>query len=770
MAKTMSFTSQVLIYSLFGLLCVHCFKSGVLGNNHGPFNFTCPQWYCKNYGKIKANLSPQRAYGYYDLMGCACDNVCSFFGDCCPDFSPSISQRNYPSWLNEKSKDYFSCLKINYISTLDHVYIINKCPDSWPVTKYKRLCNVNEDVEGDWFLDIPVTGAKSGVLYRNIYCAACNQEEYIAWSAHISCYGNENVAISEVSLSEMVQNPACTVKYEPPFGYSLQYRPCPPAVISTCRYPDRVSQRVKTECTRQRNITLVHRFYYSFKNQYCAMCFVGNMNFVKCEKHLGTPSISLPSQPYSYSILLDLNTGLAHTKVGQKTATKSMYQQDVCEDDAIFDPFTCSCREVTCPDGMKYQNKSCTATEFKHNLTSSKCPLVKLNKSEFEMNSTHINLFQSKLIISKTNIYIILSESDVYVCADALNVSSFLETKTLFSYSRAQSIVSACGMCVSIITLTITASLYIAARKTHSIPDKNIMSLILALFLANSLLLFGALATPVPMLCKIMAFCTHYGFLAVFSWMNVMALDMWITFSSGLHAQERSSKRYVFYNIFGWFFPGIIVATCLALDFLQPGNMVSPSYGETVCWINSKYSLLLFFVIPLAAILLINLVLFVLTARNIYLTKQMSETYDSNGSKHRNMIIINLKLTIIIGLTWSVGFVTMFCSSEIVTFIFIIINSLQGFFVGISCLFSGKFRQLVSEKCAVFSRTGMKISFHAARRARAHTEGRMENECATRKKLSTSSTSSTSATTSQSETPTITSTITATDQESNAGL
>ena len=114
--------------------------------------------------------------------------------------------------------------------------------------------------------------------------------------------------------------------------------------------------------------------------------------------------------------------------------------------------------------------------------------------------------------------------------------------------------------------------------------------------------------------CKASAIVTHFAFLSVFSWMNVIAWSLFtlmrgtqrfVFIVDGIHA----SKLWEFLSqfVFGWALPLIITAVSAGLEFCwKPGFM---GYGKDgFCWIGSQKGLLYLFLVSR------------LTSRNLFLS------------------------------------------------------------------------------------------------------------------------------------------------------
>lgn len=116
---------------------------------------------------------------------------------------------------------------------------------------------------------------------------------------------------------------------------------------------------------------------------------------------------------------------------------------------------------------------------------------------------------------------------------------------------------------ISIIFLVATLITYCLFKELRNIPGWNIINLTIALIIAQSCFVIGSLVDYFPLACFIVAVITHYGFLASFLWMHVIAFDLYRNFrkksSHILLIMVGVRKRLQYYCLVGWIVPLIIV-------------------------------------------------------------------------------------------------------------------------------------------------------------------------------------------------------------------
>ncbi|XP_048248951.1 G-protein coupled receptor Mth2-like [Haliotis rufescens] len=233
--------------------------------------------------------------------------------------------------------------------------------------------------------------------------------------------------------------------------------------------------------------------------------------------------------------------------------------------------------------------------------------------------------------------------------------------------------------------LLVTIVIYATFRGFRNIPGLNILFLSVALFTAQLLMLIAPSTEKEPIVCKIFAIGMHYFFLAAFLWMNVIAIDAWSTFSRKLirvKEPRQKNRQFLMYSMYAWMSPLVPIVSALTLDYVDPASVFSPGYGLGICWITRKLSLLIFFAAPLAMVVVLNTIFFICTSTTICSVKISSAR--TLGPEQRNEFLIYVKLFIVMGLTWGFGFLSAFVPHPVTTYLYIVTNTLQGLFIGIS--------------------------------------------------------------------------------------
>ncbi|XP_044765566.1 probable G-protein coupled receptor Mth-like 1 [Coccinella septempunctata] len=191
-------------------------------------------------------------------------------------------------------------------------------------------------------------------------------------------------------------------------------------------------------------------------------------------------------------------------------------------------------------------------------------------------------------------------------------------------------------------------------------------------------------STTHPTLCTIFAVTIHFFILSAFFWLNTMCFNIWWTFrdlrpQSIEKSQERCRLRL--YKLYAWGIPFVIAGIGVILDSLPDNDLIKPRFGENKCWFGSEREKLPFFNGPIGLLLTINLVLFILTAKELTCGLWKRELVKST-TERAALGRVCMKLVIVMGVTW----ITDVLSDAVggpqeIWYLFDVFNSLQGVFI-----------------------------------------------------------------------------------------
>lgn len=159
-------------------------------------------------------------------------------------------------------------------------------------------------------------------------------------------------------------------------------------------------------------------------------------------------------------------------------------------------------------------------------------------------------------------------------------------------------------------------------------------------------------------------------------------------------SNDKKIKTFFFYSMFAWGLPLIITLIAFFVDFYQAfDKKYLPNFGVNSCWfmkINS-FAHLLYFSVPISALLLANFVFFILThlySKDIRNDIIASKSTDRNGSRKNRFIALkarfsmNLKIFVVMSALWVMEVLSnIFQVPEELFYITDAFNMLQGFFI-----------------------------------------------------------------------------------------
>ncbi|XP_041845968.1 adhesion G-protein coupled receptor G4 [Melanotaenia boesemani] len=254
------------------------------------------------------------------------------------------------------------------------------------------------------------------------------------------------------------------------------------------------------------------------------------------------------------------------------------------------------------------------------------------------------------------------------------------------SDSQILTVISFVGCGISSIFLGITLLTYLFFEKLRQdYPSKILVNLSVALLGLNMLFLLDSWLASFSNygLCITTAATLHYFLLATFTWMGLEAVHMYFALVKVFNTYIPS---YILkFCVIGWGLPLIIVGLVLAIDKDAYGNLiieeavVEDISTDPFCWLQND---VFFYVTVVAFVLLIllsNISVFIVVLIQIKQMKLNKPTANSHSSMQDLRAVASL--TVLLGLTWLMGFFSFGPGRVVIMYLFSICNTLQGFFV-----------------------------------------------------------------------------------------
>ncbi|XP_042586201.1 adhesion G-protein coupled receptor D2 [Cyprinus carpio] len=289
------------------------------------------------------------------------------------------------------------------------------------------------------------------------------------------------------------------------------------------------------------------------------------------------------------------------------------------------------------PEGGGWSTKGCTFISTKNNSTSCFC------------NHT-------------TNFALLLQISEVQPNPD---------------HQTGLQIFSLIGSGVSLCGLIFTFILFVAVGVPKSDRTTVHKNLIVALAVAQLLLIFSDWAEGNQEACWLVTALLHLFFLSSFCWMLVEGLLLWSKVVSVNISEERWMKLYY---VLGWGVPVVIVAVTLAatLDRYK---------AQQYCWLNLQSHVIWAFAGPVLFVLAVNaVVLFRVVMVTVASARRRAKMLTPSSDSKLHTLDLTwaatrpvLILLPVLGLTWLCGVLVHL--SVVVAYLFITLNAFQGLYI-----------------------------------------------------------------------------------------
>ncbi|XP_022104483.1 uncharacterized protein LOC110986690 [Acanthaster planci] len=270
-------------------------------------------------------------------------------------------------------------------------------------------------------------------------------------------------------------------------------------------------------------------------------------------------------------------------------------------------------------------------------------------------------------------------------------------------------VVSVVCSCLSLLALAATFVTYCAfpeLRNTGGLVNMNLMG---ALFIAILNTVLSGVLQLEGYVCMAAASMSHWLWLSAFAWMAIISCNVARTFGRTMVVASRRSKpkcrRLLVSMAFAWGGALLVVSICLLLNFCNCTDL-PPMYSESQpCWIAETTVRLVVFGIPVALSLLVSTVAFAIVIFKIRKTKkdskmvrtrrQIEETFDE--------LKIYGKLMLLFGTSWVLAFVSEAVSHVVLSYISVIVNTLQGVFIFLAFCLNQRVRALWRKSLSCFA-------------------------------------------------------------------
>ena len=668
---------------------------------------------------------------------CSCKSECVYYNNCCPDFIELCPEENT---LNRVVEDFFKgpyskCVYTGY--THQRANVIASCPHS------KTAC-LKPLETGDVLDLLPVADKQTRVHYINIHCALCNDipiDSISLWKAMVDFESNVNVSnIDHGSIADLISQGKAMFRAEPPDHYEKP-KECSAYVKRECskNWPN---DYIRFGCEYGPQFYTDHT--YNIFCLMCNSVKAKYLRCLHAPGSWSPGSVPW-SISYSFEALfrLDDDTGFSLDKVcpANEVLIIKNSNENTCQklwnstDEAL--PNMKISVKILYPDEFYrvYPNEiaGMFITEFKKVLRDNRTSFsvgrcfrdwrkmsdnvhVHIVTTQSGLNilqdfansvpnvtkmvifrniSSIVNVTVSILIsgISKTcegtyqmhNLSsvdsfgtIILGDNGKLIPGEYLvRNGSILSLACFSSNNPAEFIGWLTVILMSLSLVCVCIHLFLYHKKTSDIRWP-VIGLSWSILLLDVVFLVAPWMADYYIPCFIAGCLLHWCFLHLFTWMNVVAVDIWLVLS-------RASKMYMVEDdkltprkLLLPFIPAfLVVAVAIVLHFGPVGNKWQVNYVQgLVCFLNNQnYAVYILLILPGGLSILVTTIFTIMNAVKLYKLKRGSITLK------RSYFIATLKLWLLAGAAWILGFVAIPTGNDFVFVVFVAAVASQGIWI-----------------------------------------------------------------------------------------
>nr|XP_002758926.3 adhesion G-protein coupled receptor G7 isoform X1 [Callithrix jacchus]XP_035130120.2 adhesion G-protein coupled receptor G7 isoform X1 [Callithrix jacchus] len=301
-------------------------------------------------------------------------------------------------------------------------------------------------------------------------------------------------------------------------------------------------------------------------------------------------------------------------------------------------------------------------------------------------------------------------------CNHTTNFAVLMTFKKDYQYPKSLDVLSNVGCALSITGLALTIIFQVVTRKVRKTSVTWVLvSLCISMLIFNLLFVFGiensnknlktsgdienmdfndnvipqtdTVNTPNPT-CTAIAALLHYFLLVTFTWNALSAAQLYFLL---IRTMKPLPRHFIlFISLIGWGVPAVVVAITVGVVYSQ--NEKNPQWEleyrqEEICWLAIPESkdvirspLLWSFIVPVAIILISNVVIFIIisikvlwkNSQNLTSTKKVSSTKKT---------VSTLSVAVVFGITWILAYLMLINDDSIrivFSYIFCLFNTTQG--------------------------------------------------------------------------------------------
>ncbi|XP_063624768.1 G-protein coupled receptor Mth2-like [Cydia splendana] len=259
-----------------------------------------------------------------------------------------------------------------------------------------------------------------------------------------------------------------------------------------------------------------------------------------------------------------------------------------------------------------------------------------------------------------------------------------------------KSTITASCMLVSCVFLLLVLAVYLVLPELRNLAGWMMMTYVSSLtatFMTRTLQILLIKYTMISKAKRVwIGLLAHYTVVASFTWMNVMSFDIWWSMR-GFRKMRQIHRRGIlvkfgWYSLYGWGAPLLLILFIIIVenqDLTHVPDFVKSNYMNQMGSIEGE-ELLLYLYCPILITTGVNIMLFLMTAYNIWRIKHGVTQHNAGNSgrnkKDETRFGIYLKLSLVMGLNWILEVVSAFIEKDsVLWYAPDVFNSLTGLFI-----------------------------------------------------------------------------------------
>ena len=270
--------------------------------------------------------------------------------------------------------------------------------------------------------------------------------------------------------------------------------------------------------------------------------------------------------------------------------------------------------------------------------------------------------------------------NNTIACTRTFTIQVRLKVSNVLVDRRKETNIYIAGNVVGFVFLVILLTTYSSFKELQTSYGICIVILSIIVIVKNVIQVFTYLSKRKSKVCKVVGISSHWLHLSMFCWMASIACDLLVTFSRvrlpSTAAQKRKLKKYM---IFSFSAPTLVVLVCLIIDLSH--TQLYGSHGS--CFISQWVAYVASFIVPMIVALLFNMICMGCT---IYFIRSASKASKSlskhdNGKPSISFTIMAIKLSLLLGICWVIGYIGLILQSSALLYTFLILDSFQGMLI-----------------------------------------------------------------------------------------